>query len=859
MPPPPSRASTSRTAASTSYPSNYQYATTTSRPHTRRSTARSRRPSTGRPRIAASTIGLQNQQLVCALTESRGISPTVGLAFINLDTGEAALSQISDSQTYVRTINKLRVYAPSQILIPNTAASPPSKLFCIIEEDLDIINAELIPVDRRYYAETTGLECIHQLAFTEDIEAIKIAIGGNYFAVCCFAAALKFIEFQLGKTFPLHSLRVKYEPTEGSMMIDLSTISSLELIQNIQNPKSQHCLFGLLNETFTPMGARLLRSNILQPCTNEVTITTRYDAVEELTTKEDMFFAVRQALKPILDAEKLLTSLIIVPAKPTPTFVEQSFNRVIALKQFIHSIKPVYEALAGAKSQLLVQIQHNCSPSMVDPIIEIVDEVLNEDAQYAKGPLELRNQRTYAVKAGVNGFLDIGRQAYKEASGDAFNGVQQLSVTHNLQLELKYDLVRQLYIELKASELANRELPPEFINVVKKQNKVECQTLALMKINQKISNAHNEVLDMSVREVEGLIDALRAQMSSLFKSCESIGLLDMLASFAQLATTQDYTRPHLTDTLAIQAGRHPIREKIHREKFIPNDVYATQQTRFQIITGCNMSGKSTYIRSIAIMSVMAQIGSFVSASYASFPILHQLFARVNMDDSIEANVSTFAAEMRETAFILRNIDRRSMAIVDELGRGTSTRDGLAIALAIAEAFVESRALVWFATHFRDLAAIMAERNGVINLHLAVDMTGDGPNSMTMLYRIADGAVQDKHYGLQLAKVVPLPAKVFKIAETVAKKLESHVRKRKKTSTAVIHERKRKLVLNLKEHLTQAHNGVMQGEVLANWLRELQKEFVNRMLAIDAEAHALSAGSDEDEDEDDRVMETDEEA
>jgi DNA mismatch repair protein MSH4 len=295
-------------------------------------------------------------------------------------------------------------------------------------------------------------------------------------------------------------------------------------------------------------------------------------------------------------------------------------------------------------------------------------------------------------------------------------------------------------------------------------------------------------------------------------------------------------RPQLTDTLAVQAGRHALREKFHNQKFIPNDVYATQQTRFQIVTGCNMSGKSTYIRSIAFMTVMAQIGSFVPASYASFPIMAQLFARVNMDDSIEANVSTFAAEMRETAFILRNIDRRSMVIIDELGRGTSTRDGLAIALAIAEALVESRALVWFTTHFRDLATIMAERNGVINLHLAVDTGGtEDPNSMTMLYKIAEGAVQEQHYGLKLARVLPLPPKVLEMAEEVAQKLESQAAKRKKTSALVIKERKRKLVLHLKEHLTQAKNGVMEGKALSNWLKELQKEFVVRMTAIDAEA------------------------
>ena len=196
-----------------------------------------------------------------------------------------------------------------------------------------------------------------------------------------------------------------------------------------------------------------------------------------------------------------------------------------------------------------------------------------------------------------------------------------------------------------------------------------------------------------------------------------------LSAFAHLVTINDYVRPRISDTLGIKAARHPIREKIMQTKFVPNDVYATQQSRFQIITGCNMSGKSTFIRSVALLSIMAQTDCFVTGSNASFPILHNLFARVGMDDSIESNISTFAAEMREIAFILRNLERRSMAIVDELGRGTSTRDGLAIAIAIAEALVDSRALVWFATHFKDLATILSERNGVICLHLAVEVSG----------------------------------------------------------------------------------------------------------------------------------------
>ena len=337
---------------------------------------------------------------------------------------------------------------------------------------------------------------------------------------------------------------------------------------------------------------------------------------------------------------------------------------------------------------------------------------------------------------------------------------------------------------------------------------------------------------MSDQTVQTLIDSVREDLAPLFKICDAIALLDMLTAFTHLATVQDYVRPELIETLAVRDGRHAIREKIHREKFIPNDVYATQQTRFQIITGCNMSGKSTYIRSIAIMAVMVQIGSFVPASYASFPIFHQLFARVSMDDSIEANLSTYASEMRETAFILRNVDRRSMVIIDELGRGTSTRDGLCIAIAVAEALVDSRALVWFATHFRELATILSERNGVVSLHLAVDMTE--PDKMLMLYKIAQGCVKEEHYGIALAKTMDIPEDVIRIAEDVSNTITLNAERNKKASKTVAIARRRKLVLGLKEQLTQARDGNMQGKVLVTWLLKLQAEFVKRMAAVNAE-------------------------
>ena len=400
-----------------------------------------------------------------------------------------------------------------------------------------------------------------------------------------------------------------------------------------------------------------------------------------------------------------------------------------------------------------------------------------------------------------------------------------------MNLSLKYDVARQLYFTFPASDLDDRALPEVFVNVFRKKNLVECQTLSLVKLNQKIVDSHHEVLQMSDRVVFELVEAIRGVIAPLFKISESIAMLDMLASLAHVTTTQDYCRPEISSTLAIKDGRHPLREKIQTEKYVPNDVFADSNSRLQIIMGVNMAGKSTYIRSIALMTIMAQIGSFVPASFASFSIRSQLFARVSLDDSSVSNISTFAAEMRETAFILRNIDARSLVIVDELGRGTSTRDGLAIAIAVAEALVQSKAFVWFVTHFRDLATVLSERPGVVNFHLAAELSD---TRMTMLYRIAEGPVEDSHYGLKLAKATGLPSKVLEVAEEVSAKLEDTRRRKRRTSRVVIQARRRKLVLGLRDQLVQAKEGTLEGEGLRLWLKRLQDEFVRRMSKLDDE-------------------------
>ncbi|KAK2819998.1 hypothetical protein FQN49_007821, partial [Arthroderma sp. PD_2] len=785
-----------------------------------------------RPATAATSV--PSQEIVCAISESRGISPAVGLAFVNLSTSEAVLSQICDTQTYARTIHKLAVFEPTEVLFMNTAKESFSKLYAIVEENLPQIR--VITVDRKYWSEQNGHDYVERLAFKEDIESIKMALEGSYFSACCFASALTYIELELSMTFHPHSLRLRYEPSEGSMMIDLATIVSLELIQNLQNSKSRDCLFGLLNETLTPMGSRLLRSNVLQPSTECAKLTTRYDAVEELSTNEGMFFAIRQALKSFVDSDRVLTSLTVVPTKPSFSFAEQSINNVIMLKTFVSSIKPVYEALTGARSSLLETIRNLCLPSCYEPVELLLSETLNDDVRYQSSALDLRNHRTYAVKAGVNNLLDVARQTYKEANDDVAELSARLNEEYNIPLDLRFESARHYYFRVRSSDLHDMALPDIFINVYRKKAYVEFQTLDLVKMNQKITDSHNEVISMSDRSIQELIDDVRSQISSLFRISEAIAMLDMMAAFAYLQNMQDYVRPDLTDTLAIKAGRHPIREKIHSTRYIPNDVYASQQSRFQIITGCNMSGKSTYIRSLALMTVMAQIGSSVPAQYASFPIVHQLFARVSTDDNQVTNVSTFSIEMREMAFILRNIDAKSMVIIDELGRGTASTDGLAISIAITEALVETHALVWFTTHFHELPRIMEHRSGVINLHLAVDMS-DPRSKITMLYKIVDGYVQEQHYGLALARIFCLPPYLIEVAEEVSTQLTLAAQDRTTSSAIISLAKRRRLLLTLGEQLIQARNGDLEGDELRQWLLRLQEEFTLRMTDLEAETEA----------------------
>jgi len=374
---------------------------------------------------------------------------------------------------------------------------------------------------------------------------------------------MQYVELESTVTIASHSLRIKYQPCEDTMMIDISTIQGLELIQNLQNVKSKECLFGFLNCTTTPMGSRALRSNILQPSTSkDVTILPRYDAVEELSTNEVMFFQIRKALKDFRDEEKLLTKLVVIPKEPSLYESEQAINNILRIKNFVDAVSPLFEALTPARGILLTKVRELCRPAITTHILGLISQTINEDVSYVDKPLDLRNQRTYAVKAGVNGLLDVARKTHNEATDGLHSYVEELNGRLNLAGELKFDDNRRYYLRFLATDLTESGASEEFINCIQAKEHIECQTLKLVQYNQRITDSVNEVVMQSDNIIQQLLASIRVHVPDLFKICESVALIDMLVSFAHLVTTHDYVRPEFTDALALKSARHPILEAV---------------------------------------------------------------------------------------------------------------------------------------------------------------------------------------------------------------------------------------------------------------------------------------------------------
>ncbi|KAH8101458.1 muts domain V-domain-containing protein [Cristinia sonorae] len=813
------------------------------------------RPTTaaGRPQTAASSR--HEASYVVAVLEGRGVGRDVGIAALDKETGRLNLIQLSDSPTYVKTLQQLHIHSPSLILVPDTFLSvndvllasggkkpttTPVLVQCILEE-FDYLPVE--PVLRRYWNDiSVGLEFVNQLCVDGDERAATIvAASAKYYALSATSALLKYAELKMNTRFAAASLRIRYEQGEGTMMIDPETVRNLELVGNMTSKRSSHSLFGILNHTYTAMAARLLRVNLLAPITNQSAIDARLDVVEELIQTEDRFNDVKDALKSLnrQDFDKLIASLCSSEATEASTskIASTRVAQMLNLRCIVKNLPLLAAALAGSRTQMLQVIEEMISDERIEKIHQLISDSLNDEATHQKGGgLTAVTARVYAVKANFNHLLDVARETYKEDVGDIFTLSQELTQEHGIPLTLLYQDSGFVF-QLKKSDLEG-ELPKGFIDVTFKKGKYTFSSLELKKRNARMKDALEETLMLSDRVIQSLVSEVVSNIGALYKASEAVAMVDMLWSLAHAAILHNYVRPEFTGTLAIKAGRHPILEGVQAAgTLVPNDVYCCEASSFQIVQGPNMSvGKSTYLRQIGLLTVMALCGSFVPAEYGSFRRVVQLhdalLTRLSNDDDMEKSLSTFANEMASSAMIIGLATSDSLILIDEVGRGTSPLEGVGISHAIAEALIKAKAYVFFATHFSELSTTLSRQPSVVNLHLSVQKTRHTSTNLGMRfqYKIVDGAPQDSdHYGLDLARLADLPDDVLLEAKRVSDRLtELEKRKNEESKTTKLAIR-RQALLRLKTQLTQAlDHSALPEEDLRAYIARFQREITKTL-------------------------------
>ncbi|KAI9020836.1 muts domain V-domain-containing protein [Phycomyces nitens] len=686
--------------------------------------------------------------------------------------GRGKATEFADSQTYTKTLHQIHLNNPQKILMPTPLDNGANKLCQLIEQNFSNISIETL--SRSYFSDDVGMSFLRDLGIHEDASTLLLGISKKYYCLASAAAIFRYVLERNDTTYALHTVLFKYQVAQGTMLIDIITARNLELVTNSDKNHSKETLYGVLNHTCTPMGARLLRMAILQPFTDLKAIQERLDAVEELVENEEMLFGIQSSLKHLGDMDHIVSDIIKIPKKLTTRCAEAKINHVIKLKSALKAIKNIINIIKASKSAVLLLA------------------------------------------------LNATRQAYKETIQDIYEMSTGYTESTGLPIKLQFVNSKGFHLSITSFDKAKgNTLPPAFINVVKKKKSMTFTTMELLKQNCRLEESLAEIYLMSDSIVTNLMEQIRLNISIMYRLSESIASIDLLASFAKNCILRNhYIRPEFTNTFAIKSGRHPILDVIRKGQVVPNDTYISLSSSFQFITGPNMSGKSTYIKQVALLTVMAQIGSFVPAEYASFRISDQLLSRLANDSFLDMNTSSFMSEMQEAAYVLHNINDTSLVLMDELGRGTSFSDALGISGAICEELLRSK-------------ATLSIYPNVVNLQLKVDITDNVDKcAIHFLYTVEDGSTSKPHYGLKAAELVGFPKNILARAHEIATKLED-VKMNSTTmdSNISLAKSRQRIMLWFADKITQLNRADLPNEMLIERLSILQEEYGHHLRAL----------------------------
>jgi len=676
----------------------------------------------------------KNNYLLCILRE-KGV---YGLALLDLSTGEFKATEIKEEKT-LRDL--LFLLDPSEMITEKTDA--------IAELKRDLENRSLTEYQLPYFEEPQ-----HYLQNHFKVSSLS-GFGIDHFFIGIKSAAtlLSYVK-ETQKTDLAHIKKITSYRFQDLMVLDESTIRNLELLHTTRDFKAEGSLLEVLDKTFTRMGARKLRHWLLSPLTDQEKIETRLESVAELVSHAEVRTAIQTELKEFYDLERLVGRIGCKSANARDlNYLKVNLLKIPTLKMILQNssakfLKNIHQQLDELK--LLVDLLDRCIHP--EPPVTISEGGMISDGYHAELD-ELRN----ILKNGKDWLLDYQQQLRHET------GIQTLKV--------KFNKVFGYHIELTKAQ--SSKVPDTFHLKQNLVNANRYMTDELQAFEEKFLTAEDRIKTLEYELFQQVIDEVIPFISSIQTNADLVAVLDVLQSFAQLALDEHYCRPLMSEQIGIHIkdGRHPVIEQILKKSnqiYIANDTILDDQTQLIILTGPNMAGKSSYLRQVALITLMAHIGSFVPASSAQIGITDRIFTRVGASDDLSTGHSTFMVEMTEAANIINNATERSLIIFDELGRGTSTYDGVSIAWAILEHVAhEVKALTLFATHYHELIEVGKEIPHAKNYSVAVS---EKDGQIIFLRKIIDKGV-DRSYGIEVAKLAGLPSSVIKRANQILAELE----------------------------------------------------------------------------------------
>ncbi len=664
-----------------------------------------------------------------------------GLAFADVSTGEFYVYEIADAAN--RLADEIARILPMEILVNDMVKLRE----CLGREER---NASEQPGSWYQYQNASDALCRH--FHLNDLS--PLGLSDEYKSAACAAGALmKYLsETQRNSLEHITELRI-YQGSE-TMLLDRNTRRNLELTESIRGRSRKGSLLNMLDKTATAMGGRLLRTWIEQPLIDKAKIEQRLDAVAEFADQHVLTMSLLEELSSVYDVERLLSKV---------SYKSINGRDCLALCASMQKVPAIRDLLSNCTSAAVRNLADCLDP--LEELTELLARAIHPDAPITiteggvinDGYSDLLDEYRSASTSGKQWIIDLEQREREET------GIRNLRV--------QYNKVFGYYIEVTKSYY---DMVP--VRYVRKQTLANCErymTPELKEIEQKIVGAQEQSVRLEMQLFTEIRERIAGEIHRIQQTAMALKTLDALLSLARVAVTNHYVRPEITDdgVMEILDGRHPVVEQGMGESgFVPNDTSLSNENRMCIITGPNMAGKSTYMRQVALITLMAHIGSFVPARSARIPIVDRIFTRVGASDDLASGQSTFMVEMSETAYILRNATAKSLVILDEIGRGTSTFDGLAIAWAVVEYLTDknnSGAKTLFATHYHELSELEGRIEGVQNYCISVREHGE---DVIFLRKIIRGGA-DKSFGIHVARLAGVPHPVLVRAHEIQARLE----------------------------------------------------------------------------------------